>query len=89
MDLKARIEAANNRRNALASDLAKIKGQYEAAQENLAQIESECRAKGVDPNDLDREIERLRSAIEQKVTAYEAELAQVENLVNLFKKEIA
>lgn len=76
-DVTQRLQAAVQKRDALASSVDKLKGRLLAAQENVAKVEQDCRDKGLDPARLDEAIEKLTTRYEKAVSDLEANLESV------------
>ena len=85
--LDIRLEQAVQRRNELVSEKAKLEGRLEAAREDLASVEAECREKGVEPDDLDSTITKLTTRLETLVSKLEAEVSAADEALTPFLKE--
>ena len=77
-----RLRAAKKRLSTAESQVQRLQGRLQAAREDQARVEAECRAKGVDPADLDRVIVQLEQRydtelkdLEAKILTAEAEIA--------------
>jgi len=88
MDIQA-LNQLIQRRNQLAQDLERLLGRREQAQKNLAEIESESRAKNIDPDRIEQTIQELWSRyqkmvleLEAKITRCADSLAQYTTMVN-------
>lgn len=82
MDEAQRLEEAIKRRDRLSAAVQRAKGRWDAAKEDLASLEEDCRKIGVPPDQLDDVISRLEQrcsqaidALEQGIAAGEAALA--------------
>lgn len=87
-DLNRRLEAASKRREALAAECRRIEGKLESAEANLLAVEAECRAKGVDPDNIDTVIDRLSSKYKDLVAQVESEVAAADAALAPFMKEL-
>lgn len=74
MDLDARLKQALATRDRLADEVNKIEARRELAQKNLADVEAEIRAKGIDPDQIDAKVRELEEAYAAALTKFEAEL---------------
>lgn len=74
-DLDSRLKAAVSKREKLAAEAQRIAGRKEAAEKALEAVEQEIREKNLDPEDLDRTIEKLESALEAEVKKLEEGIA--------------
>jgi chromosome segregation ATPase len=86
-DLNKRLEAASKRRDSLASEARRIEGRLEVAEANLLAVEAECRGKGIDPDNIDAVIERLKVKYEDLVVQVEREVASADAALAPFLKE--
>jgi len=86
-DLNKRLDMASKRRDTLSAESRRIEGRLEAAESNLAAVEAECRAKGIDPNVIDTVIERLESRYADLVEQIEREVAAADAALAPFLKE--
>lgn len=80
--LDERLDLALKRRDDLTAKKQRVEGRLEAAKKALGEVETECRAKGIEPADLDTKITQMDDlyrqsveTLEQGVTAGEAALA--------------
>jgi PIN domain nuclease of toxin-antitoxin system len=74
MELDARLKQALAMRDRLAEEVNKIEARRELAQKNLADVEAEIRAKGIDPDQIDEKVRELEEAYAAALTKFEAEL---------------
>ena len=74
MELDARLKKAISTRDRLAEEVNKIEARRELAQKNLADVEAEIRAKGIDPDQIDEKVRELEEAYAAALTKFEAEL---------------
>jgi chromosome segregation ATPase len=74
MELDARLKQAISTRDRLAEEVNKIEARRELAQKNLADVEAEIRAKGIDPDQIDEKVRELEEAYAAALIKFEAEL---------------
>ena len=87
-DLNKRLEIASKRRDTLAAESRRIEGRLEAAEATLSTVEAECRAKGIDPDNIDTVIQRLETRFSDLVTQVEREVASADAALSPFLKEL-
>ena len=80
-DLTTRLTAATKKRNELDAQIQRIQGKLEATQKALDTVEAECRAKGIDPSELDATITKLTDLFRQQVEAFEQRIALAEKAI--------
>ena len=74
-DLDKRLDAATERVSQIESRKQRLVGQLESARKSLEEIEGECRAKGVAPEELDGAIKKVRGRYKTLVEKLEREVA--------------
>ena len=77
-NLKVRLESAVKRRDDLAQKKQRLLGRLEEAERSLEELREKCRAKGIDPDNLDGVIERLETNLEDSVTRLESKITEAE-----------
>lgn len=77
-DLKSRLDAAVRKRDDLAAKRQRLLGRLEEAERAVKDLEDKCRAKGLDPNDLDGVISKLEMNLEKTVSDLESKLSEAE-----------
>lgn len=77
-NLKTRLDSAVKRRDELAQKKQRLLGRLEEAERSLEELRAKCRAKGIDPDNLDGVIERLETSLEDSVTRLEAKILEAE-----------
>lgn len=77
-ELTQRLRVAIKKKDRVSSELERLKGQREAAQKSLAEVEAECRAKKIDPNEIDTFITKVEARFEQLVESLETSVATAE-----------
>ena len=58
-NIDAQLDEAIKRRNGLESEVQRIRGRLESAESGLADVEAECKKRGIDPDQLDKTIDQL------------------------------
>jgi chromosome segregation ATPase len=86
-NLDSRLEVATKRRSELAAEVQRITGRLESARQSLADIEAECREKGIEPEKLEETITKLTQRYEAEVTQLEEQVAEAEAALEPFLKE--
>ena len=77
-NLKVRLDSAVKRRDDLAQKKQRLLGRLEEAERSLEELREKCRAKGIDPDNLDGVIERLETNLEDSVTRLESKITEAE-----------
>lgn len=77
-DLKSRLDLAVRRRDELAQKRQRLLGRLEEAERSVEELRAKCRAKGIDPDNLDEVISKLDQALEKSVSDLEAKLTAAE-----------
>ena len=83
-ELKARLEEAVRRRDEFLQQRQRVLGRLEEAQRTVEDLKAKCRAKGVDPDNLDVTIQRLESELTKSVESLEEQLNQAEKALEPF-----
>lgn len=83
-DLKARLDAAVKRRDDLVQKRQRLLGRLEEAERAVDELRAKCRAKGIDPDNLDGVIAKLETALTQAVSSLEAKLTEAEQAIEPF-----
>ena len=83
-DIKARLDAAVKRRDDLAQKRQRLLGRLEEAERAVEDLRAKCRAKGIDPDDLEGVISKLEMALSQSVSDLETKLSEVEKALEPF-----
>lgn len=81
-DLKTRLDAAVKRRDELDQKRQRLLGRLEEAERAVEELRAKCRAKGIDPDNLDSVIAKLETALEQSVTDLETRLTEAEKALD-------
>jgi chromosome segregation ATPase len=72
----------------LLSRRERLLGKLEAARENLLNLDSKLRERGIDPDSLEDEIERLRSEGEAVKSKLTAALNQAEKIITTIEDRV-
>lgn len=86
-NLDQRLEVVLKRRTAAIAKVQRIRGRLEASEQTVREVEAECRAKGVEPNQLDATIETLSTRYQKSVEQLEREVDGAEEALAPFEKE--
>ena len=87
MDLAARLDAAAKRRANLVAAKERIQGKYEAAQKNLAAVETEIRERKIEPGQLAETRQALEDRHQRLIEEIERDVAAGEEALAPFLKE--
>jgi predicted nuclease with TOPRIM domain len=87
MSTDERLDAALKRRDGLAADVQRIEGRLEAARTTLTEIEEECRAKGIEPDQLDATIQKVETRYKSLVTTLEQEVEAASTALGPYLQE--
>ncbi|OHD26977.1 MAG: hypothetical protein A2Y38_08150 [Spirochaetes bacterium GWB1_59_5] len=82
-----RLRAAKKRLTTAESQLQLLRGRLQQAQEEQARVEQACRAKGVDPADLDRVITKLEHEYDSSMTDLEGQIKGAEERLAPYAEE--
>lgn len=85
--LDERLTAAVTKRNTLDADFRRVEGRLEAARTTLAEAEAACRAKGVEPDQIDATITKLEERFEALVVQLEKDIGAAELTLAPYAKE--
>ena len=77
-DLKTRLDAAVKRRDDLTAKRQRLLGRLEGAERTAEELRAKCRAKGIDPDNLESVIAKLETALEKSLLDLEAKLTDAE-----------
>jgi len=72
------------RRNTIVEQIHRHTGSLEAARERLASLDSDCRKKGIDPDQLDATIDKLTGRYAQLVEKLEEKVVEAERALDTF-----
>ena len=83
------IKALVEKRESLEARKSKLSGKLEVAKSSLAEIDETLVSMGVSPDNLEQEIERLRSERDEKINAFSQALEEVETILTNIENRIA
>tara|TARA_B000000557_G_scaffold217749_1_gene185041 strand:- start:137 stop:406 length:270 start_codon:yes stop_codon:yes gene_type:complete len=83
------IKALVEKRESLEARKSKLSGKLEVAKSSLAEIDENLVSMGVSPDNLEQEIERLRSERDEKINAFSQALEEVETILTNIENRIA
>ena len=83
------VKALVAKREALEARKSKLTGKLEVASASLQEIDEQLAEIGVVPENLEQEIERLRSERDKKIQAFNASLEEAENTLTTIENRIA
>lgn len=87
-DLNTRLEQAIKKRDTISSEVQKLKGKLEAAKTNLSTLEGECRAKNLDPDNLEAVLAALNTKYEALVTELETKLGEADGKLQAYTSKV-
>jgi predicted nuclease with TOPRIM domain len=79
MDVNERFQLAIKKRDTLRGKLERLQGRKESAQARLTEVESSCRAKNIDPAQIDSLIEKVGEVLKSRVEALEVKLLEADS----------
>jgi len=83
-DVDRRLDTAIQRRDKLDSDVQRILGKLESAKQTLMEVEDACRKKGIEPNQLEVTINKLRERYMDSVSTLETKIEDSEKALAPF-----
>lgn len=83
-DERTRIEDLIRRVNALAASVQRAEGRLLAEEKNYAALQQECRAEGLDPDNIDSSIASLQAELQSALAEAEAQVSAAERAVAPF-----
>ena len=84
-DLAAQLQNATKRRTEIVSKVERLKGRLEEAETNLAAVEDECRAKKIEPNQIDEAIAKLEARFEKEMKTLQSAMDSAEAALEPFE----
>jgi len=88
-ELDDRLRVAISLRDRLSAEAQRISGKKEAAEQALAKVREEIKAKKIDPDNLDETITKLEGAYTQAVGAFEAEVSSAKEALKPYMENDA
>jgi chromosome segregation ATPase len=86
-DLDKELDAVVERRKKVAEALTRLKGRREQAESALQAVEEECRAKKIDPDQIDDVIEKLEDKYSKLVEDLKRDTEEAEKALAPFVGE--
>jgi len=87
MTTEDRLNKAIKLRETLSSDLQRMLGKKQAAEQSLLKVEQEIRDANLDPNTLQETLTKLQQALEQTLSEFEAQLNLVQDKMSLYTEK--
>jgi chromosome segregation ATPase len=84
----ANIQELVKKRDELENRKSRLCGKLEAAKTSLADIDSKIEGLGIDPDNLEAEIARLKAECESALNTYIASLEEAENIISTIEDRI-
>jgi chromosome segregation ATPase len=84
----ADIQELVKRRDEIESRKSRLCGKLEAAKTSLAEIDSKIEGLGIDPDNLEEEIARLKAECESALNSYITSLEEAENIISIIEDRI-
>jgi len=84
---RQKLDAVVKRRDDLQRKVDRAEGRLEAARNDLAKVEGECKAKKLAPGQLDEAIEKLETRYTQELSGLEEQITHAEEAVGPFVEE--
>jgi len=76
------VQSLIEKRSDLEQRRSRLLGKMEAATQTLSEIDERLKAMGIDPDNLEQEIARLKSEREATITTLTAALNEAEMIIN-------
>ncbi len=86
-DLSDKIKDLVRRRESVSATVNKLEAKLEAAKHNLAEVEQECRSRGIDPDKIDQFVAQLEERLANEVAALERGVLAAEQALEPYLKE--
>lgn len=84
-DIAAQLQQATKRRAEIVSKVERLKGRLEEAETNLAAVEDECRAKKIEPEQIDEAISKLETRFEKEMKTLQKAMESAETALEPFE----
>ena len=75
-ELDSRLQQAVETRNQIAAEVQRVVGRLDAAKTTLSEVEKAIRAKGLDPDALDKVLEDLEGRYADGVASFEQDIEE-------------
>jgi len=89
MDHSTRFQQAVKKRDTLRGKLDRLQGKLESAQSRLSEVEAQCRAKNIDPSQIDELIEKVEKILLGRVENIEQRVQEAEDQLAPYLEEVA
>lgn len=83
------IQELLNKRETLESKRTKLQSKLEVARLSLSEIDARLLEMGINPNELDLEIQRLKRERDMKIHAFETALQEAENIITTIENRLS
>lgn len=83
-DSKTRLEKAVQRRDHVSLQIQRLEGRREEAERALEALENECKARGIDPSNIEETVSKLEEALEASLSAVETKIDEAEKALSRF-----
>lgn len=81
------LENLLQRRDQIKDSISRIKGRLDSARSEQAEIEKECREKGIDPERLDEVVDQLEQRFDQEVEDLQRNIQKAEQDLQPYVRE--
>ncbi len=75
-ELDSRLQQAVETRNQIAAEVQRVAGRLDAAKTTLSEVEEAIRAKGLEPDALDKVLEDLEARYAEGVESFERDIEE-------------
>lgn len=82
------IDDLVKKRESLETRKAKLTGKLESAKNSLAEIDNQLKDMGLDPNDLELEISRLKRERQEAIDSFTSALNEAEQVITTIENRI-
>lgn len=86
-NMEDRLDKAVKLREQLSSELQRMLGKKQAAEQSLQEVEQEIRNAKLDPNTLDDTLEMLEKAFDSALEDFETKLTQAQDLMSKYMEK--
>lgn len=86
-NMEDRLDKAVKLREQLSSELQRMLGKKQAAEQSLQEVEQEIRNAKLDPNTLDDTLEMLEKAFDSALKDFETKLTQAQDLMSKYMEK--
>mgnify|MGYP001044446156 CR=1 FL=1 len=83
-NLDQKLEKVVQRRKKVVDDLTRLRGRKEQAEANLSEVEEECRAKNIDPDNIEEIISKLEGKYSKLIEDLEKDTEEAERALAPF-----